>query len=55
MFVVIVGGVILGAVGLAALHDWRARRRGWTVCASTEGAFRPAPCQGRYRQPDRRP
>jgi hypothetical protein len=54
MLIIIAGSVILGGVGLAALYDWRARRRGWTVRPSTGGAFRPAACQGRYRPPDRR-
>lgn len=39
MFVVIAGGVIVGAIGFAALFDLRARRRGWRVSASTEEAF----------------
>lgn len=39
MLVVILGGVIAGAVGLAALYDYRARRRGWKVSASTTEAF----------------
>ena len=39
VWLVIAGGVILGAIGLAALYDYRARRRGWRVSASTEEAF----------------
>jgi hypothetical protein len=39
MFVVIAGGVILGAIGLGVLYDYRGRRRGWRVSASTEEAF----------------
>ena len=39
MFVVIAGGVIAAAIGLAALYDYRARRRGWRVSASTEEAI----------------
>jgi hypothetical protein len=38
MFVVIAGGVILGAIGLGVLYDYRARRRGWRVSASTDEA-----------------
>jgi hypothetical protein len=36
---VIAGGLILGAIGLASLYDYRSRRRGWRVSASTEEAF----------------
>jgi hypothetical protein len=39
MFVVIAAGIIAGAIGFAALYDYRARRRGWRVRASTEEAF----------------
>ena len=39
MLFAIAGGVILGAIGLGALYDYRARRRGWRVSASTEEAF----------------
>jgi len=35
---VVVGVIVVGIV-LAALYDHRARRRGWTVSASTEEAF----------------
>lgn len=39
MFVVIAGGVILGAIGLGGLYDYRARRRGNRVSISTDVAF----------------
>lgn len=39
MFVAVLGAVVVGAVGLAALYDYRARRRGWKVRASTEEAL----------------
>jgi hypothetical protein len=39
IFLGIVGGVIIIAVGLAAWYDHRAKRRGWRVSASTEEAF----------------
>jgi len=39
MFIVIAGGVILGGIGLAALYDYRARRRGYRVNATTDAAF----------------
>ena len=39
MFFAIVGGILLAGIGLAALYDYRARRRGWNVSASTEEAF----------------
>ena len=39
MFVVIAGGVMLGAIDVGVLYDYRARRRGWRVSASTEEAF----------------
>ena len=38
-FILIVAGVIVVAVALAVLYDYRARRRGWRVSASTEEAF----------------
>ena len=39
IFLGIVGGVIIIAVGLAAWYDHRAKRRGWRVGASTEEAL----------------
>ena len=39
MFVAIAGGVILGSIGIAALYDYRARRRGYRLSASTDAAF----------------
>ncbi|HSR87012.1 MAG TPA: hypothetical protein VLM11_22760 [Streptosporangiaceae bacterium] len=39
MFFVIAGGVIAGAIGLAALYDYRVRRRGSRVSVSGEEAF----------------
>lgn len=36
MLFVITGGVIAGAIGLAALYDYRARRRGSRVSVSTQ-------------------
>jgi hypothetical protein len=39
MFIVIAGGVIVGAIGLAALYDYRARRRGYRISASTDAAL----------------
>jgi hypothetical protein len=39
MFVVIAGAAILGAIGLAALYDYRARRRGYRISASTDAAL----------------
>ena len=39
LFILVVGGVIVIAVALAAVYDYRARRRGWRVSASTEEAF----------------
>jgi hypothetical protein len=53
MLVVIAGSVFIVALGLAVLYDWRSRRRSWTVRGPREAAYRPAPCQGRYREPDR--
>jgi hypothetical protein len=38
MVVVIAGGVLLGAIGLGALYDYRARRRGSRVSVSTQEA-----------------
>jgi len=38
MLVVIAGAVILGAIGVAALYDYRARRRGYRISASTDAA-----------------
>jgi hypothetical protein len=38
MLFVIVGGVILGAIGLGTLYDYRARRRGTRVSVSTQEA-----------------
>ena len=38
MLFVIAGGVILGAIGLGALYDYRARRRGTRVSVSTQEA-----------------
>lgn len=35
----IVGGVIIIALGLAVGYDYRAKRRGWHVGASTEEAL----------------
>lgn len=32
---VIAGGVLLGAIGVAALYDYRVRRRGGSVSVST--------------------
>jgi len=39
MLMVILGSVIAGAVGLASLYDYQARRRGWKVSASTTEAL----------------
>jgi len=39
IFLAVVGGVIVIALGLAASYDHRAKRRGWRVGASTEEAF----------------
>jgi hypothetical protein len=39
LFILVVAGVIVVAVALAALYDHRARRRGWRVSASTEEAL----------------
>jgi hypothetical protein len=39
IFILVVVGVIVVRVVLAALYDYRAKRRGWTVSASTEEAF----------------
>jgi hypothetical protein len=39
IFILVVGGVIVVGVVLAALYDYRAKRRGWRVSASTEEAF----------------
>jgi hypothetical protein len=39
LVVEIAGGIIAGSVGLAMLYDWRARKRGWRVSASTEEAL----------------
>lgn len=38
VFVVILGVVIAGAVGLAALYDYRARRIGARIGVATDGA-----------------
>jgi hypothetical protein len=35
---ILVGAVIMGGLGLAALHDHRARRRGWRVGVWDEAA-----------------
>jgi len=39
IFLAVVGGVIIIALGLAAWYDRRAKRRGWRVGASTEEAL----------------
>lgn len=39
MFLVIVGAVLLCAIGTAALYDHRAMRLGWRASPSTEEAF----------------
>jgi hypothetical protein len=39
LFILVVVGVIVVGVGLAALYDYRAKRRGWRVGASTEEAL----------------
>jgi hypothetical protein len=39
VFLLAVGGIIVAAVGAAAIYDHRAKRRGWRVSASTEEAF----------------
>jgi hypothetical protein len=39
MFMAITGGVIAGSIALGMLYDWRARRHGWSVSASTEEAL----------------
>jgi hypothetical protein len=39
VLILVVAGVIVVVVGLGALYDYRARRRGWRVSASTEEAF----------------
>jgi hypothetical protein len=39
LFILVVVGVIVAGIALAALYDYRARRRGWSVSASTEEAF----------------
>ena len=39
IFLAVIGGVIIIALGLAASYDHRAKRRGWRVGASTEEAF----------------
>jgi len=38
MVVIVVVGVVVGAIGLAALYDYRARRRGSRVSVSIEKA-----------------
>jgi hypothetical protein len=39
IFLAVVGGVIVIALGLAAWYDHQAKRRGWRVGASTEEAL----------------
>ena len=39
MFLVVVGGVIVVVLALAALYDRRARRRGWRVGVSADEAL----------------
>jgi hypothetical protein len=39
IFLAVVGGVIIIAVGLAGWYDHRAKRRGWRVGPSTGEAF----------------
>jgi hypothetical protein len=39
LFILVVVSVIVVGVGLAALYDYRAKRRGWRVSASTEEAL----------------
>ena len=39
IFLAVVGGVIIIALGLAVRYDYRAKRRGWHVGASTEEAL----------------
>ncbi len=38
MLLIVVGGVIVLILALAALYDRRARRRGWRVGVSADGA-----------------
>ncbi len=35
----VLGGIIAATIAVAALYDYRARKRGWRVSASTEEAF----------------
>jgi hypothetical protein len=39
MFLIVTGGVIAAGIGLAALYDYRSRRRGSAVSAVDEEAF----------------
>lgn len=39
LFILVVGGVMVVAIGLALVYDHRAKRRGWRVGASTEEAL----------------
>ena len=39
IFLIIVGGVIVVALGLAAWYDHRAKRHGWRVNPSSRGAI----------------
>ena len=39
IFLAVVGGVIIIALGLAGWYDHRAKRRGWRVGPSSEEAF----------------
>ncbi len=39
IFLAVVGGVIIVALGLAGWYDHRAKRRGWRVGPSSEEAF----------------
>jgi len=39
IFLAVVGGLIIIALGLAAWYDRRAKRHGWRVGASTKEAF----------------
>jgi len=39
IILVIFGGSVVATLAVAAVYDYRARRRGWRVSASTEEAF----------------
>jgi hypothetical protein len=39
MFFLIAGGIIVGAIGLGAVYDYRTRRRGNRVSVTTDAAL----------------